>query len=227
MSYQVVFWRGRFRISHHTAGREGFEPSKAPYGILTGLANPRTRPTMRPPREVTKPRASLPATAISGERRPAPSPSDRDDVRDRGERDLLRRLRTEVQSDRCMDARERTIGDPRRAELVKQTAGVTSAPHHPEIRRLGQQKDAQRGLRELAIVPRDDAVALGPQAQLDQLFGVAHDDTLVRFRRVGWTDRDGPDHKAEDLPHRGERADDGARADHDQLGSRGRPRDRF
>src|SRR5256885_4344275 len=107
MSYQVCSGEGWFRISHHTAGREGFEPSKAPYGILTGLANPRTRPTMRPPREVTKPRASLPVPARSGERRPAPSPSHRDDVRDRGERDLLRCLCSEVETDGSVHTRER------------------------------------------------------------------------------------------------------------------------
>src|SRR5256885_16442718 len=115
MSYQVCSGEGWFRISHHTAGREGFEPSKAPYGILTGLANPRTRPTMRPPREVTKPRASLPATRVSGERRPVSSPSHGDDVRDRGERDLFRRLRPEVETDRRVHAPERSIGNPCRA----------------------------------------------------------------------------------------------------------------
>src|SRR5438132_9539544 len=116
-----------------SAGREGFEPSKAPYGILTGLANPRTRPTMRPPREVTKPRTSLPVRALSGERRPTPSPSHRDDVRHRGERDLFRRLRTKVETDGSVHACERSIGDARRAQLVEQTPGVLTAAHHPEI----------------------------------------------------------------------------------------------
>src|SRR5207253_3239013 len=120
-----------------SAGREGYEPSKAPYGILTGLANPRTRPTMRPPREATKPTTSLPATATSGERRPCPSPSHGDDVSHRSERDLLRRLRSKVQTDRRVDARERTVGDSRGAQLLQQTAGVPAAAHHPEIGRLG------------------------------------------------------------------------------------------
>src|SRR5438093_8967634 len=122
-----------------TAGREGFEPSKAPYGILTGLANPRTRPTMRPPREVTKPRASLPARASSGERRSVPSSAHRDDVGDRGERDLFRRLRTEVEADRRMHSRERPIRDARGPQLLEQVPGVTAASHHAEIRGLGEE----------------------------------------------------------------------------------------
>src|SRR5438105_4667440 len=151
------------------AGREGFEPSKAPYGILTGLANPRTRPTMRPPREVTKPKTSLPATARSGERRARSSSSDRDDVRDRGQRDLFRRLRAEVETDRRMHARERSIGHAGCAQLVEQAAGMATAAHHPEVGSVRKQKDAQRGLRELAVVPGDDDVALGPKAQLGEL----------------------------------------------------------
>src|SRR5439155_17095648 len=209
------------------AGREGFEPSKAPYGILTGLANPRTRPTMRPPREVTKPKASLPVSRASGERRSVSSSADRDDVRDRRERDLFRRLRSNVQTDGRVHARERAIGDPGSAQLVEHTAGVAAASHHPEVRRVREQKDAQRGLRELAIVSRDHDVALRPETQAGELGRASHHDVLIRIRRVRRTDRDDTDAEAKYLADLGERPRDRTGADHDQLRPCGRARDRF
>src|SRR5439155_4108072 len=129
-----------------------------------GLANPRTRTTMRPPRKVTKPRASLPGRASSGERRSGPPRSRRDDLRDRGERDLFGRLRSEIETDRRVHAREGAIGNPGRAQLVQQITGVTTASHHPEIRRLRQEEHAQRLLRELTIVTSDHDVAFRSDA---------------------------------------------------------------
>src|SRR5213592_899877 len=61
------------------AGREGFEPSKAPYGILTSLANSRTRPTMRPPRGL--PDESLAVTRDPRRRGPTNTRSRTPDLR--------------------------------------------------------------------------------------------------------------------------------------------------
>ena len=62
---------------------------------------------MRPPPRSPNPLGSLPSRARSGEGRSLSSAADRDDVREGRERDLLRRLRAEVETDRCVHAGER------------------------------------------------------------------------------------------------------------------------
>src|SRR5438874_8725914 len=97
-------------------GEGGIRTLEAPYetwSVSTALHST----TMRPPRRSPTPKVSLPMLAKSGERRSGPSPSHRDDVRDRGERDLFGRLRSQVETDRRMHARERSIGDTSRAQL--------------------------------------------------------------------------------------------------------------
>src|SRR5205809_3585787 len=81
-------------------GEGGIRTLEAPYetwSVSTALHST----TMRPPRRSPTPNTSLPARVLSGERRSGLASSHRDDMRDRGERDLLRCLRTKIQPDRC------------------------------------------------------------------------------------------------------------------------------
>src|SRR5437870_777221 len=92
-------------------GEGGIRTLEAPYetwSVSTALHST----TMRPPRRSPTPTSSLRAAEMLGESRSVSSSAHRDDVRDGRERDLLGGLRAEVQTDRCVHARERAIRDP-------------------------------------------------------------------------------------------------------------------
>src|SRR5438552_15131449 len=99
------------RAREKKCGEGGIRTLEAPYetwSVSTALHST----TMRPPRRSPTPTSSLRVAEMLGERRSVPSPSHGHNVRDRSERDLLGRLRSEVESHRCVHARERAIRDP-------------------------------------------------------------------------------------------------------------------